>query len=117
MSLSQLAPLAAVKDATFYSLQKGPAAAQAATPPAGMNLIDLTGQIQDFADTAALMAHLDLVISVDTARFTWPAPSENQPGRCSPSTSIGAGSKTARTARGIRRCACSARKSRMNGEM
>jgi ADP-heptose:LPS heptosyltransferase len=29
--------------------------------------VDLTGQITDFADTAALIANLDLVISVDTA--------------------------------------------------
>jgi ADP-heptose:LPS heptosyltransferase len=35
--------------------------------PAGMNWIDFTSDLQDFADTAALMSHLDLVISVDTA--------------------------------------------------
>jgi len=32
-----------------------------------MQLTDQTGQIEDFADTAALIAELDLVISVDTA--------------------------------------------------
>ena len=32
-----------------------------------MQLIDLTDQIQDFADTAALIEQLDLVISIDTA--------------------------------------------------
>jgi len=32
-----------------------------------MTLIDRTEEIRDFADTAALMANLDLVISVDTA--------------------------------------------------
>ena len=32
-----------------------------------MTLTDLTGDIHDFADTAALIAELDLVISVDTA--------------------------------------------------
>ena len=32
-----------------------------------MNLIDLTPMIGDFADTTALVSHLDLVVSVDTA--------------------------------------------------
>jgi ADP-heptose:LPS heptosyltransferase len=32
-----------------------------------MSLIDQTGELLDFADTAALIANLDLVISVDTA--------------------------------------------------
>jgi tetratricopeptide (TPR) repeat protein len=67
MSLAKLAPLAAVKNVTFYSLQKGPASAQAATPPAGMELIDFTSELNDFADTAALISQLDLVIAVDTA--------------------------------------------------
>ncbi len=66
LKLVQLAPLAA--DAvTFYSLQKGDAAAQAMNPPPGMRLIDFTNEFLDFADTAALIAHLDLVISVDTS--------------------------------------------------
>ncbi len=66
MPLANLAPLAGER-IHFYSLQLGPAAAQATTPPPGMNLTDLTSQIEDFADTAALIAELDLVISVDTA--------------------------------------------------
>jgi ADP-heptose:LPS heptosyltransferase len=56
-----------VKGVTFYSLQKGEAAAQARTPPPGIALVDLTKEIKNFADTAALIANLDLVISVDTA--------------------------------------------------
>ena len=32
-----------------------------------MTLIDMTSEIHDFADTAAFMAELDLIISVDTA--------------------------------------------------
>jgi hypothetical protein len=63
-----LAPMATAKDVTFYSLQKWSfGGEEAKNPPAGIRLIDLTGDIRDFADTAALMAHLDLVISVDTA--------------------------------------------------
>jgi hypothetical protein len=49
------------------SLQKGAAAAEARTPPAGMELIDVAEELKDFADTAALLANLDLVIAVDTA--------------------------------------------------
>ena len=65
--LSDFAPLAHVPNVTFYSLQKGPAAAQVASPPPGMRLQDLTADLHDFADTAALVASLDLIISVDTS--------------------------------------------------
>ncbi len=65
--LKELAPLAAIKEATFYTLQIGEGAEQAASPPPGMELVDLTGQITDFADTAALIVQLDMVVSIDTA--------------------------------------------------
>ncbi len=65
--LQAMAPLAEIPGITFYSLQKDKAALEAHTPPPGMPLIDLTGDIDDFADTAALIMNLDLVISVDTA--------------------------------------------------
>ena len=65
--LAQMAPLAAVPGITFVSLQKDAAGAQAATPPAGMTLLDWTDELHDFADTADLVAALDLVISVDTS--------------------------------------------------
>lgn len=67
LPLAALAPLAFSPDVTFVSLQKGAGAAQAAAPPPGMRLLDWTSEINDFADTAALVANLDLVISVDTA--------------------------------------------------
>lgn len=67
VSLAQLAPLATLPGISFVSLQKGPLAEQAATPPDGMMLHDWTGELNDFADTAALAAGLDLVISVDTS--------------------------------------------------
>jgi hypothetical protein len=67
MPLSVLAPLAGVGGVRFYSLQKGDAAGQAKGPPPGMDLVDLTQELNDFADTAAFVANLDLVISVDTA--------------------------------------------------
>ena len=67
LALATLAPLAAVGYATYIVLQKGPAAAQAATPPAGMTLVEPGAELGDFADTAAVIANLDLVIAVDTA--------------------------------------------------
>ena len=65
MPLSALAPLASVRDVSWISLQKGEAAAQ--MPPDGLRLIDWTDELDDFADTADLVAALDLVISVDTS--------------------------------------------------
>lgn len=67
LALETLAPLGAVAGLSWVSLQKGPAAAQAAHPPAGLALHDFTAELDDFADTAALVQALDLVISVDTA--------------------------------------------------
>src|SRR5262249_22645705 len=65
--LAHLAPLAGLEGVTFYSLQKGEAAAEAAQPPAGLQLIGLSSRLTDFSQTAAVGAQLDLVISVDTA--------------------------------------------------
>ncbi len=57
-----LAPLLEVPGLRFFSLQKdGP------PPPAGLPLTDVMAGMADFADTAALVANLDLVITVDTA--------------------------------------------------
>jgi tetratricopeptide (TPR) repeat protein len=66
-SLSMFRPLAQAQNISFYSLQKGEAAAQTKNPPEGMKLIDFTEEIHDFSDTAAFIENLDLVISVDTA--------------------------------------------------
>jgi tetratricopeptide (TPR) repeat protein len=65
--LADFAPLAAVEGVTFYSLQKGPPAAQAEHPPAGMRIVSLGDDLHDFGDTAALLDCLDLLISVDTS--------------------------------------------------
>lgn len=66
IALSDLAPLAQ-PGVTFLALQKGPASAQAATPPEGMSLVSLSDEILDFEDTAAIMTLIDLTISVDSA--------------------------------------------------
>jgi len=70
-------PLAAMKallhpGLEFYSLQKGePAESELALLKAagwsGPELIDLTGELHDFHETAALIEQLDLVVSVDTS--------------------------------------------------
>lgn len=64
MALAQLQPLLQTPGVQFYSLQLGEAAEQVTAYPA---LIDVCADLHDFHDTAALIAHLDLVISVDTA--------------------------------------------------
>ena len=66
-ALDVLAPLGAVAGVRFFSLQKGVGEDQAAQPPAGLKLVNLAPQLRDFADTAAIIDNLDLVISVDTA--------------------------------------------------
>ncbi len=48
-------------------MQKGEAAKQASPLSTKMELTDWTEELKDFADTAALIANLDLVITVDTA--------------------------------------------------
>jgi hypothetical protein len=66
LTLAQLAPLGR-PDVTFLSIQKGPAAAQAADPPPGMSLVSLGDEIHDFEDTAAILTIADLLISVDSS--------------------------------------------------
>ncbi|MDR3403476.1 MAG: tetratricopeptide repeat-containing glycosyltransferase family protein [Chthoniobacter sp.] len=61
----RLLPLLAVPAVTFHTLQVRPPDGR----PKGLlnaGLIDLTDEISDFADTAALIAELDLVVTVDT---------------------------------------------------
>jgi hypothetical protein len=62
LSPDRLAPLLELPALHFFSLQKG-----AAAGPAHLPLTDFMDEMGDFADTAALIANLDLVISVDTA--------------------------------------------------
>jgi tetratricopeptide (TPR) repeat protein len=62
-----LAPLADVESVAFFSLQKANENEKAAMQPARPRLIDFTSSLCDFAETAALVEHLDLVICADTA--------------------------------------------------
>jgi hypothetical protein len=62
LPVSALAALAAVDGASFVSLQK-----DAATRPDWPALFDPMVEVNDFMATAAIIARLDLVITVDTA--------------------------------------------------
>ena len=65
-SLSDFALLADIPGLAFYSLQKEYASTGVLKPPEEMNIINLEKELNDFTDTAAAIANLDLVISVDT---------------------------------------------------
>ncbi|HXP95073.1 MAG TPA: glycosyltransferase family 9 protein, partial [Telmatospirillum sp.] len=67
MPLAKLAPLLALPGVSFVSLQKGPPTAQITLLPAESRPLHLMEDVSDFADTADLLANLDLVISVDTS--------------------------------------------------
>jgi tetratricopeptide (TPR) repeat protein len=64
VQLKALSPLWKVRGVCLISLQKG---RKADGKSNGLELIDWTEELHDLADTAALIANLDLVISVDTA--------------------------------------------------
>jgi ADP-heptose:LPS heptosyltransferase len=65
--LEQLAPLTKLEGTTFYSLQMGAPAGQVKQLGDRVRLVDLQDEQKDFADTAAIVASLDLVISIDTS--------------------------------------------------
>jgi tetratricopeptide (TPR) repeat protein len=67
LAFEQLAPLFDVPNVRFFSVQKGAAAPQLAASAQRERVVDHTDLLHDFADTAALVANLDLVISVDTS--------------------------------------------------
>ena len=73
LHLSSLTGLFEIPGVQWYSLQKGLAGQQLADLSFGNrqseigNVVDWTSDLTDFADTPALIANLDLVISADTA--------------------------------------------------
>jgi tetratricopeptide (TPR) repeat protein len=67
LDLTALAPLLATQAVSFASLQVGPRAADLRKSPAAANVIDLSAQLADFAETAAAIEQFDLVITVDTS--------------------------------------------------
>lgn len=72
LSFDRFAPIVETPGVQFFSLQKGDKAVRQlgemrAQHAASANVVDWTGELNDFADTAALVENLDLVISVDTS--------------------------------------------------
>jgi tetratricopeptide (TPR) repeat protein len=67
MPFTTLAPLCRIPGVTFHSLQLGDAARQLQRAARDINVIDHSMELTDFAQTAALVMNLDLVISVDTS--------------------------------------------------
>ncbi len=69
--LAEFAPLAAIPGVRLISLQKGAGRRQLADAAAGIDVVDLGDALDEaagaFMDTAAVMQHVDLVITVDTA--------------------------------------------------
>ncbi len=66
MRLAAMLPLLRSVDADWIGLQKGEAAAQMGELPADVSVRDASSADRDLADTAALVATLDLVITTDT---------------------------------------------------
>jgi hypothetical protein len=68
LRFEQVAPILGLEGVSFVSLQKGEAAEkQLAESPFASSVRDWTAEFGDFADTAALIENLDLVIGVDTS--------------------------------------------------
>lgn len=67
IELTLLSPLGGVSGVRFYNLQKGPPAIQAENPPPGLKMTHLGSDLHSFADTAAAMSCLDLIICTDTS--------------------------------------------------
>lgn len=67
ISPAQLEPLNSVNDVEYYALQNRPTPPLGASPPDGLRLIDPPVEWTDYADIAALISYMDLVICVDSA--------------------------------------------------
>ena len=65
-ALEHFRTLARIPGVQLFSLQKGPQESLLADPHSS-DVVNLSGAINDFADTAAAIENLDLVISVDTS--------------------------------------------------
>ena len=97
-------------DATFVSLQKDPRPDDQAMLRERTDIVDLTADLTDFSETAAL---IELPRSRDhrstPASPISPPRSAARPGSCCPTRRTTAGCSIATTAPGIRPCGCSGR--------
>ncbi len=67
IGLEELRPIFDIDGVSFFSLQMGGAEAKVVELNLQDQVNDMSGQLTDFADTAGIVAQLDLVISVDTS--------------------------------------------------
>ena len=67
VSPNLLAPLAQIPGIRWFCLQKDQRPPYAPDPSVGCDFTDWTSELDDFADTAALMENLDLIVSADTS--------------------------------------------------
>ncbi len=113
LPLKHFEPLARLPGVRLLSLQKGPGREQLAAVAAEWNVLDWTERLDEsggaFMDTAALMQHLDLVVTSDTAIAHLAGASACRSGSSCPLRGTGVGCWTARTVPGIRPCVCSAK--------
>ncbi|MBT8340831.1 MAG: hypothetical protein KJP07_12520, partial [Desulfatitalea sp.] len=65
--LPQLLALLRKPGIRFVGLQKGQGTDQVGQLPDGIDLLNVGDALNDFTDTAACLAHMDLVVTVDTA--------------------------------------------------
>ncbi|HEX7686609.1 MAG TPA: glycosyltransferase family 9 protein [Burkholderiaceae bacterium] len=65
--LATLAPLLKAPGLRWFSLQKGTGEAELAATAAAGPITDLAAHIDDFDDTAAIVANLDVVVTCDTS--------------------------------------------------
>ena len=67
LALTDLLPVTGIHGVTVYSLQKGPRASDLRGVAHPALITDLSSVLGDFADTADIVAGLDLLVTVDTA--------------------------------------------------
>lgn len=67
LAFARLRPLFAVGGVTWVSLQKWAPEDSRPAIPADLRWLDWTEELTDFADTAALLTNLDLVVSIDSS--------------------------------------------------
>jgi len=67
VTLEQYSVLADINNVEFFALQVGSASEQIAQTAFGSQVVDYSSELHDFAETAALISNLDLVITVDTS--------------------------------------------------
>ena len=65
--LTDFATLLKIDGIAFYSLQKDLPSVEIKNLLAEINIVNLDDQLHNFADTAAVLSNLDLLVSVDTA--------------------------------------------------